>query len=45
MENENATSSVFCFGGMSREYGVFKKKLVEKIAEKRNIKTCEATGF
>ena len=46
IEHGSFTPLVFsCFGGMSRECGAFYKKLAEKLAEKRNITTSEATCF
>ena len=46
MENASFTPLVFsCFGGMSRECSMFFKRLSEKIAEKRNLTTSEATCF
>ena len=46
VEHGTFTPLVFsCFGGMSRECGAFYKKLAEKIAEKRKIKTSDATRF
>ena len=46
VEHGSFTPLVFsCFGGMSRECGAFFKHLAEKLAEKRNITTSEATCF
>jgi hypothetical protein len=46
VEHGTFTPLVFsCFGGISRECGAFYKKLAEKIAEKRKIKTSDATRF
>ena len=46
VENGSFTPLVFsCFGGMSRECGLFYKRLSEKLAEKRNMATSEATCF
>ena len=46
VEHGSFTPLVFsCFGGMSRECGAFFKHLAEKVAEKRNIATSEATCF
>ena len=46
VENASFTPLVFsCFGGMSRECSMFFKRLSEKLAEKRNLTTSEATCF
>ena len=46
IEHGSFTPLVFsCFGGMSRECSFFYKRLSEKIAEKRDISTSEATCF
>ena len=46
VENGSFTPLVFsCFGGMSRECGLFYKRLSEKLAEKRNMPTSEATCY
>ena len=46
IEHGTFTPLVFsCFGGMNSECLYFYKRLAEKIAEKRNISTSEATCF
>ena len=46
VEHGSFTPLVFsCFGGMSRECAAFYKRLAEKIGEKRNISTSEATCY
>ena len=46
VENASFTPLVFsCFGGMSRECSMFFRRLSEKLADKRNLTTSEATCF
>ena len=46
VEHGSFTPLIFsCFGGMSRECAAFCKRLAEKIGEKRNISTSEATCY
>ena len=46
IDHGSFTPLVFsCFGGMSRECSYFYKRLSEKIAEKRDLKTSEATCY
>ena len=46
IDHGSFTPLVFsCFGGMSRECSYFYKRLSEKIAEKRDLNTSEATCY
>ena len=46
VEHGSFTPLVFsCFGGMSRECAAFYRRLAEKLGEKRNITTSEATCY
>ena len=46
IDHGSFTSLIFsCFGGISRECSYFYKRLSEQIAEKRDLKTSEATCY
>ena len=46
VENGSFTPLVFsCFGGMSRECGMFFRRLSEMLAEKRGLTTSEVTCY